>query len=167
MINLEIGPRQVVRFEKFQSPLGFEVRVRNIPERRTYNVILVWSYPARGLCSPEYAPMSNGAIQGAYYHGNGGCQTVDIISCSGVTNTRKSEWFRCRYQRTEPVYILRDLRTDPESDQADRASLELESHRGFVVLPRRVPDWPGSKVGLIVPSSSWTIIRQSLINTYH
>ena len=84
---LENCPRQVFRFESFQLPtfpLGFETRVRGILERRTYNVILVWSFPGRGLCSPEYALMINGVNQGAYYHGNGGCQTVDIVCIAFV-----------------------------------------------------------------------------------
>ena len=47
----------------------------------------------------------------------------------------------------QSLYILRDSRTDPESDQADRASLGLE----HLSLPCRIvpaSDWLGCKVGL-------------------
>ena len=47
----------------------------------------------------------------------------------------------------QSLYILRDFRTDPESDQADRASLGLE-HLSFPCRVVPASDCPGSKVGL-------------------
>ena len=68
-------------------------------------------------------------------------------------------WILCRFRSDadirshseQSLYILRDFRTDPESDQADRASLGLEH---FSLPCHFVPanDWPGSKVCLEFPS---------------
>jgi hypothetical protein len=61
-----------------------------------------------------------------------------------------------------PMRLEFCFRTDPESDQADGVSLELESHREFVVPPCRAPDLK------LVSSFGRAVIRQwLLINTYY
>ena len=52
---------------------------------------LVWYYPARGLCSSGYVSHVLRIIQGAYYHGNGGCQTVHMVFLSKNHNQRAKE----------------------------------------------------------------------------
>jgi hypothetical protein len=64
-------------------------------------------------------------IQGAYYHGNGGCQTVDIVLRSENHNQRRTVAMQIlgatanravHYSRFEICFC-----TDPESDQAYRS----------------------------------------------
>ena len=95
----------------------------------------VWYNPARGLCSPGYALILR-TVWGAYYHGNGGCQTVDngiVFRESRLTSEKKSRNADIKSHGEHSCANPRRLefcsRTDPESDQVYSA-LDLEHHRG-------------------------------------
>ena len=110
---------------------------------------LVWYYPARGLCSSGYTLMFENHIQGAYYHGNGGCQTVNMVLCSENQDQRAKRTVAMQILGAtvnRAVQILGDLnfasvpilKVIRRTERRWNSSISNSTERRFVVLARRV-----------------------------